>query len=321
MTESTSGQAEAYQLTAFRDGAAIFASAREVVSVCGADSRSFLQSLVSQDVSQLAAGSAVDALLLQPQGKLIAAMRMFVVDEEHWLLVCDAAIASPLLEGLARFKIRVKVDLELRADLVVLCVRGPRALEVSQYAARSQSRMVDHGVVIVADWDGTAGIDWIGPRALLDSAQHEMLALGATAVSDAAYETARIEAGVLVQGADIDDRTIAQEAQLDLNAVSFTKGCFVGQELVCRIDSRGHVNRFVRVVRAIDESTRFSVGSVVMYDDATVGEVTSAAPLAAVGLATIRRTVEPSAEVVVATASAVVEPRLPSERTNSPHRR
>src|SRR4029079_11336325 len=112
------------------------------------------------------------------------------------------------------------------------------------------------------------------------------------------YERARIEAGVPRQGLDTDERTIPQEAGLELVAVSFTKGCFVGQELVCRIDSRGHVNRHLRRLRA-SEGT-LPRGDVVSFGGKEIGEVTTSS--GDVALAMLRREIEPGAEVSVGAA-------------------
>ncbi len=94
-----------------------------------------------------------------------------------------------------------------------------------------------------------------------------------TLVTDDEYEAMRIEAGVPRQGLDIDETTIAQEAFLERDAVSFTKGCFLGQELVCRIDTRGHVNRLLRRLVADAPLAR---GATVVADGKEVGTVTSA---------------------------------------------
>ena len=196
----------------------------------------------------------------------------------------------------------------------MLSARGPRAHAATGYDASAPQIDIEAGALVPCDWNDASGVDWVGPHLMMAHAEETMVSRGAIAVTQAVFETARIDAGVLVQGPDIDDRTIAQEAQLETDAVSFTKGCFVGQELVCRIDSRGHVNRFVRSLRAFDDSTRFSPGDAVMYDDVAVGEVTSAAPLGGFGLAMIRRTVEPGVAVTVAGAQAWVEQRLPKSR-------
>lgn len=110
-------------------------------------------------------------------------------------------------------------------------------------------------------------------------------------------EAARIAAGVPRLGADLDDSVIPQEAFLEQDAVSFTKGCFVGQELVCRIDTRGHVNRYLRHLVPADSSAVLAVGAEVVAGEKAVGKVTSAAPGIALGF--VRREVDPGSVVSV----------------------
>jgi folate-binding protein YgfZ len=117
---------------------------------------------------------------------------------------------------------------------------------------------------------------------------------GATAAIE---ESARITAGVPRLGADLDDSVIPQEAFLERDAVSFTKGCFIGQELVCRIDSRGHVNRFLRHVVPDDASLTLPVGGEITVATKVVGTITSAAPGIALGY--VRREVEPPVTATV----------------------
>jgi folate-binding protein YgfZ len=112
------------------------------------------------------------------------------------------------------------------------------------------------------------------------------------------YEAWRIEEGIPVQPLDLDASTIPQEAELEVDAVSFTKGCFLGQELVCRIDSRGHVNRFLRRIIDVDGDwpTR---GAEIVAGEKVVGAVTSVAPasLPTGALGYVRREVEPPATI------------------------
>src|SRR5204862_2673199 len=126
-----------------------------------------------------------------------------------------------------------------------------------------------------------------------------------------AYDAWRIERGIPAQPDDIDDKTIPQEAELERDAVSFTKGCFLGQELVCRIDSRGHVNRFLR--RFTDIAGDWPApGAEVVVDGKVVGALTSVAPgeLPTGALGYVRREIEPPSTVELrwdgGSASAVV---------------
>jgi tRNA-modifying protein YgfZ len=132
------------------------------------------------------------------------------------------------------------------------------------------------------------------------------VASGATPAGLMAFEAARVRAGVPRQGLDIDEKTIPQEAFLELDAVSFTKGCFLGQELVCRIDTRGHVNRLLRGL-AIDPGTPAGnattppAGAGIVVGDKEVGALTTVArsESGVVALGYVRREVEVPAEVVV----------------------
>jgi folate-binding protein YgfZ len=143
-------------------------------------------------------------------------------------------------------------------------------------------------------WGSEPGAELIGSPEAIDAAVRALVEQGASEVDADAYEALRIEAGVPRQFYDIDETTIAQEAYLDRDAVSFTKGCFVGQELVCRIDTRGHVNRLLRRLRADSPIER---GATVEVDGKAVGTVTSSA--GDVALAMLRREVEPAGSVVV----------------------
>jgi len=252
---------------------------RDLVVVRGPDATSFLQSLVSQDLDAVPVGASAHALLLQPQGKLIVDFNaLHRVDDEWWCLV-ESGFGAALADGLGRFKIRVDVEIEMRA--------------LSVFAVRDQVPPDDtHGADVVGvSWNGRPAYDALAFDALVLDKLRD--AIDVPLVSTAEYERARIEAGVPRMGADLDERTIPQEAGLERDAVSFTKGCFVGQELVCRIDTRGHVNRNLRRLRTANET--LLPGVEITFEGRTVGSVTSAA--GSVALAMVRREVEPGAVV------------------------
>jgi folate-binding protein YgfZ len=292
--------------------------ARDVVVVRGPDTRSFLQSLVSQDLDPLAPGDGAHSLLLAPQGKLVADFRLLVVDAEEIWCDCEAGVGDALRGALQRFKIRVKAELEL-VTTSLLVVRGDDSDDTLRAAGAPVPAATAHahvewgavgGRVIRAAWPTQDGLDVLAPFGDLDAATR---ALGAS-VASLDYETARIEAGIVLQGVDIDETTIAQEAELELDAVSFSKGCFVGQELVCRIDSRGHVNRFVRRLELTDGAPPPPPGTPVEHEGRDVGRITSAAPAAPLALATVRREVEIDSPVEVAGRSAIVKELKPEGR-------
>jgi folate-binding protein YgfZ len=270
---------------------------RDLVVVSGPDATSFLQSLLSQDLDPVEVGDAVHALLLEPRGKLIADLRAARVGGDEWWCVCESGVGEVLAAGLTRFRIRVKVDIEDRSDTVgALAVRGADSHELASGLG---------AVAVPVDWPGDAGVELIAQEGVVDAALHQLTERGAQEIDADAYEARRIEAGVPRQGFDIDESTIAQEAYLERDAVSFTKGCFVGQELVCRIDSRGHVNRLLRRLRA---DTTIERGAAVEVEGKAVGTVTSSA--GAVALAMLRREVEPDSAVLVQVGAGEIAARV-----------
>lgn len=276
------------------------------VVVSGPDATSFLQSLVSQDIEGLDDGAGARSLLLTPQGKLDVIMRMLRVGDEWWL-DCDAGYGAQLAASLTRFCIRVEAEIRDRSDAWgLLEVRGHEAVARVGAAARVDVPDVDCAHVawgprrvVRSDWPTMPGVDVLGPLDAVHEARDELLRAGVEPFPPGTYEVARIEAGIPRLGVDVDERTIPQEAFLEREAVSFTKGCFLGQELVCRIDTRGHVNRYLRLLESQAELTP---GSEVVVGDKVVGTVTSAAARADgswVALSLVRREVEPPAEVLV----------------------
>lgn len=127
------------------------------------------------------------------------------------------------------------------------------------------------------------------------------------AATEAAEEAARVAAGIPRLGADLDQTVIPQEAMLERDAVSFTKGCFIGQELVCRIDTRGHVNRYLRHLVPESDAVVLPVGADIIVGDRVVGTITSVAPGIALGY--VRREVEPPAVATVAGTSVRITAR------------
>lgn len=248
---------------------------RDLVVVSGADAVSFLQGLVSQDLDGMSDGEARPCLLLTPKGKLDVAFRILRRSDEIWLDV-DAGFGEALAASLNRFKIRVQVEIEVHSH------------DWGMVAIRDDGEVASVGTPIPVD----GGADVIGARESLD-------AIATRGVTPECYERLRIEGGVPKMGADLDGSVIPQEASLEHDAVSFTKGCFLGQELVCRIDTRGHVNRFLRRLRPLGPG-RPAVGDEIRDGDRVIGAITSVTPddggpVAALGF--VRRELEPPVEV------------------------
>lgn len=288
---------ETEQLATLRMGAALVDRPRGFVLVTGEDASSFLQALVSADLDPLQSGMGTRSLLLTPQGKLDVGFRLLVAGDEVWLDT-DPGLGAQLKASLDRFRIRVKAEVIDRSDeWGMVSLIGPDVFD--RWTGPVPSDLHGHlpaGELEVVRTEN--GLDLLGERTWVDSTSAAMSADGWTTVAPEVFDAFRIERGVPLQPFDIDDKTIPQEAELELDAVSFTKGCFLGQELVCRIDSRGHVNRFLRRFHTI-EGDWPAVGADVVVGDKVVGTLTSVAapgvPTGALGY--VRREVEPPATV------------------------
>jgi folate-binding protein YgfZ len=267
---------------------------RDLVTVSGTDAFSFLQSLVSQDVDGLADGAVVSSLLLTPKGKVDSWFRLARVGGAAWLDV-EAGFGDALAGSLQRFLLRVDAEIGRPAE-----PWGMVAIRDGEDAVPAPPR----GLVIPVTVGGPArGFDVIGPRV-------ELGGIAARGLDADTYERARIAAGVPRLGLDLDDNTIPQEAWLDRDSVSFTKGCFLGQELVARLDSRGHVNRHLRRIDARDDQLVLARGADVEVDGKVVGTVTSAVAGGALGY--VRREVTVPAAGTVTGAPVTIQATIPS---------
>ena len=301
---------------AFTDGAALVdRCARGAVLVEGPDALTFLQSLLSQDINTLEDGQGTHTLLLQPQGKLDTDLRLLRVGDTAWL-DCEIGRGEGLAASLGRFKIRIKADITDRTgEWGCLTLRGPQVAALVEAAGGPPLPAEEHAHVpwgssggaarlVRADWpEGPPGADVVGPMSELADIWTALVAAGATPAGLTAYEAARVRAGVPRQGLDTDEKTIPQEAFLERDAVSFTKGCFLGQELVCRIDSRGHVNRLLRGLTIGNGSidTTPPPGAGIVVGGKEVGTLTTVArsESGVVALGYVRRSVEMPADVLV----------------------
>jgi folate-binding protein YgfZ len=249
---------------ALRGACGLVTDLHQAVVVSGADAVAFLQGLLSQDL-ELAPGSITRSFLLSPQGKL-AALLWVLRGEEEVILVTDGVSGDQLVADLNRFRIRVDAVIRVE-DSPVLELWGPASTGVLESIASP----VDEG------WKRT-GWGWIArlPMGGLDryllagQTEEKLLENGAVRCGSLAATAVRIEAGEPMMGRDVDTKTIPQETGLVPEAVSFTKGCYLGQELVARIDSRGHVNRRLLGVR-IGENVLPPEGAEVVGAGRTVG--------------------------------------------------
>jgi tRNA-modifying protein YgfZ len=261
---------------------------RDRVHVVGPDAVSFLHGQLSQDLTSLAVGAATWSLLLQPSGKVDAWLRVQRRGEEEVALDVDQGWGEAVAARLRRFLLRTKATVTAEPGVACVAIRATPAPE---------------GALPIA-WNGLDGGDLLGEEAVPPD--------GAVAIDDADFAALRIRKGVPAMGFELTERTIPAEAGAWLidASVSFSKGCYTGQELVARIDSRGgNVPRLLRGLRF--EGPPPGIGAEIRRDGDVVGTLTSAATGSsgeAVGLAYIKRGVELPAPVEVAGPDAGAPP-------------
>jgi folate-binding protein YgfZ len=283
----------------------------------GARAAEMVTGLVTNDVSALAPGQGCYAAALTAKGKIVADVRVFV--EEDGVLVDAPPRAAAAWAAMVKKFVNPRIaphqdeSATLRdigifgatARHVVSELTGVQAPALTALAPYSHvSVQVDGATIIVAkvpDLD-VEGFELIVPADVFSALWMRTVAAGATPAGLEAWEIARVEAGRPEWGVDIDDNTIPQEANFDaLHAISYTKGCYVGQETVARVHFRGHVNKHLRGVRGAGMEPIQSGAT--LHDGAgvQVGDVRSAVRsprLGAIALAMIRREVEPGAALV-----------------------
>ena len=277
--------------------------------VSGAEAADFLQGQVSNDVEALAPGQGCYATVLSQKGKLRTDLRILrgkgigahpaepgaSADSDWFFLDTEAighAVIRHLLEtySLGR-EVRHEDVTETRALLSLLGPAARSALDVEPPAAEHAFVEGEHGLYVATD----LGVDVIGEPGL---------DLGVPLVSGEVAECVRIESGRPRLGYDMDAETMPQEAGINERAVSFTKGCYVGQETVARLHYRGKPNRHLRGLRLPQPAER---GTDIMLGERVVGRVgsTCVSPrFGPIALALVRREAEPGATVTVNGATA-----------------
>ena len=258
---------------------------RDVVEVTGDDATTYLQGQLSQDVVSIPVGGSAWSLLLQPQGKVDTWLRLTRLDQDRWLCDTDPGAGTSMVTRLERFKLRTRISLQ-PLEWSMLALRGPG----------SERLAVPEGCV-VADpaWPTIPGRDMLGPDPAVDGDVPEG--------DPVAYEVLRIRQGIPAMGSELTERTIPAEAGIVDRSVSFTKGCYVGQELVARIDSRGNNTPRRLLGLRLEGEALPPIGATVTADGGDAGEVTSVARSAVAGtvaLAYLRRGIGPGALVEVA---------------------
>jgi folate-binding protein YgfZ len=302
MTSLSHAELSGYR--AAREGAALTGvKPSGVIVLTGPDRVRFLHNLISNDVKSLRAGQSNWSAALALKGKVLAVLRCLSLESELWLTL-DPARKDQILSHLKKYKIIDKIEFADRsAALALVSVYGPSGSKVLEAAgagaidlplgAHAAASLAGVSVRIDRSDDvtGSPGHDLYLPEASAAQVGAALQAAGAAPLADAALEVLRIEAGWPLYGVDVTDDNFPGEVELD-RAVSYTKGCFLGQETVARIHSRGHVNRLLRGL-TLDGESLPSPGSQAFVADKEVGHVTSACrspQFGSIALALLHRT-------------------------------
>lgn len=242
-----------------------------LIEVSGADAREWLHGQTTNDLLTADAGSTVEACFLKPTGQILAPCKIFLAEGRCWI-EAPAACVQAILERVETMVIMEEVEaLDRTGDFSLVSLQGPFAAEVSNLATRA----APEGCVAFEPSQGDAGgIDIWHPNS--DNLLSEALSDVAVA-DDALMNAVRLEAGVPNWGSDIDEKTLPPELgpAFEARNVSYKKGCYVGQEVLARIKSRGHTNR---TWMALDAGTEIEQGARIqteLREDA--GRVTSTA--------------------------------------------
>src|SRR5256714_2596541 len=275
-------------------------SERGKLALTGPEAKAFLHGQVTQDIEGLVPGRGAYAAFLTHKGKMLGDLRGLDLGDELFLDTERSALQE-LFNMIRRYRVGYDVELHKRTlERGLLSLIGPEARAV----AGAEDLPAQEHANAPGELDGTpvrfvatdAGVDLICDAADTDALAAGLRGRGAVDVDERAAEGLRVEAGRPRYGVDLDDTVIPQDAGLNERAVSFTKGCYVGQETVARLHYRGKPNRHLRGLRL---SAPAATGDELRLADRAVGRVGSVALSPAPGpiaLALVAREAGPSAE-------------------------
>ncbi|MGE5409199.1 MAG: YgfZ/GcvT domain-containing protein [Syntrophothermus sp.] len=280
---------------------------RAVVAVTGPDAAEYLQGQLTNDVEGLGVGEARYAALLDRKGRIQSDMRVLRPAPEEVLLDFEPGPREAVVRHLSTYSIGRDVAVADRSEeTAVLSLIGPRSAEIARGGAPLPEDVCERASVgggIRCLLAGTAeGVDVLAAAEDLERLLEALLEAGAVEVSEEAAEILRIEAGRPRFGAEMGPETMPAEAGIVERAVSFTKGCYIGQETVARLHYKGRPNRVLRGLRL---SAPAEAGEELRLGEKVVGRLGSAAVspvLGPIGLAIVRREVEPGAGLAVGEA-------------------
>lgn len=258
---------------------------RALLRLTGGDRVTFLQGMVSNDVARLKDGEGTYAALLTQQGKLVSDLRVYILPEELWLDV-PAARAAAVRENLERYIIADDVEFAESSATPLVAIEGPQAdrvllavsgESVAGLPAFTHRELTFDGATIRAaatTHTGERGYLLFGDAAAGSRLWQHCRAAGAEPVGMEALDVLRVEAGIPWHGRDFDDDTLISEVGLE-TAISYKKGCYLGQEVVERVAARGQVHR--KLVGLLCDGQHVPPADTkLMRDGKEVGWITSA---------------------------------------------
>jgi folate-binding protein YgfZ len=264
-------------------------SARGRIRVSGSEAVQFLNGLITNDMKTLENNRWMSAVFPNVQGRLMAAVRVIRVDDKQqgpaFILDTEPETHARVLQTIERYTLAGDFHVtDVTADTALLSLQGIQATEVLRRTFGANVDPQPYGVqpienqyqivVIRATHTGEDGFDLFVEASTAVAIWQELVGAGAEPVGFEALEILRIEAGIPRHGVDIDETLVVSETNLD-DAISFTKGCYVGQEIIARIKYRGHVAKKITGV-LFDDKVDLAPGTIVRAsDDKEIGRLTS----------------------------------------------
>jgi folate-binding protein YgfZ len=277
-------------------------SGRGGIAVIGPDGADYLQGQLTNDVESLAVGEGQYAALLDRKGHMQTDMRVLRPATEEILLDFEPGARDAALRHLTMYSVGRDVQIvDSTEERAIVSLIGPRAAEIAGTPplpefANEMASVAGIAVLAVGTRDG---VDLFLPAAGREPLLAALTEAGGVEVSPEAVEIIRVEAGVPRFGAEMDTATMPAEASIVEDAVSFTKGCYIGQETVARLHYKGKPNRHLRGLRlsgAAEPGAALRLGE---KEVGTLGGAVVSPALGPIGLAIVRREAEPGTEVAV----------------------
>ena len=239
-------------------------ASRSRIRVTGSEAVQFLNGLITNDIKNATEDSWLPAVFPTVQGRLIGAVRI-VRRDSGFLIDTESASHEAILNSVSRFTLAGDFQVtDVSDEVALLTVQGKGAREIVKDV---------NAKVIRATHTAEDGFDLLITTDERDALIVELTARGAQAVSPDTFETLRIEAGIARHGQDMDDSNVVLETNLD-DAISYTKGCYLGQEIIIRIKHRGHV---AKKLTGLKFDKRVDAGATINSEDGKeIGRVTSA---------------------------------------------